>query len=164
MEEITFRFAGINDIPALCRLRFAYFEDDFGTLPEETVREINKQLPDYFAAHLGRDCIAPVAVSADGTVCACALLITEEKPANPFFPNGKSGTVLGVYTMPEYRHRGCASTVMQMLIDWAKAHDLSIIRLSATAEGKCVYEKLGFTVNEHRYTDMELKLQEWNSN
>jgi len=159
MEQITFRFADTNDIPALCRLRLAYFADDFGMLPEETVSEINRHLPDYFAAHLNQDCFAPIALAPDGTVCACALLCTEEKPANPFFPNGKSGTVLGVYTMPEYRHKGCATKVMQMLIECAKAHDLSIVRLSATAEGKCVYEKLGFTVKEHRYTDMELNIR-----
>lgn len=159
MYPITFRFAEQADIPELCRLRLAYFEDDFGTLPENLIAEISRHLPEYFAAHLGKQCIAPVAVLPDGTLCTCALLCVEEKPANPFFPNGKSGTVLGVYTMPEYRHQRCATKVMQMLIDWARENDLSIVRLSATNEGRCVYEKLGFTVKEHRYTDMELKLR-----
>ncbi|MBR5371920.1 MAG: GNAT family N-acetyltransferase [Oscillospiraceae bacterium] len=159
MEQVTFRFADQQDIPELCRMRLAYFEDDFGALPEQLLTEINAQLPAYFAEHLGKDCIAPVASLPDGTLCACALLCVETKPANPFFPNGKSGTVLGVFTMPESRHKGYASKVMQMLIDWAKANDLSIVRLSATAEGKCVYEKLGFFVKEHRYTDMELKMR-----
>jgi len=159
MEQVTFRFADQQDIPELCRMRLAYFEDDFGTLPEQLLTEINAQLPAYFAEHLGKDCIAPVASLPDGTLCACSLLCVETKPANPFFPNGKSGTVLGVFTMPEYRHRGCATKVMQMLIDAAKENGLRIVRLSATAEGKCVYEKLGFLVKEHRYTDMELKLR-----
>ena len=159
MEQITFRTAEQKDIPELCRLRLAYFEDDFGALPEDMLHDINAHLPNYFADHLGKDCIAPIAALPDGSLCACALLCIETKPANPFFPNGKSGTVLGVYTMPEYRHRGCATKVMQMLIDAAKENGLSIVRLSATAEGKCVYEKLGFAVKEHRYTDMELKLR-----
>ena len=51
-----------------------------------------------------------------------------------------------------------------MLIDWAKVHEISIIRLSATNEGRFVYEQLGFTVKEHRYTDMELQLWEQSSN
>ena len=86
MEQLSFRFAEQSDTPELCRLRLAYFADDFGALPEQLIREISTQLPDYFAEHLGKACIAPVAALPDGTLCACALLNIEIKPANPFFP------------------------------------------------------------------------------
>ena len=75
------------DIPALCRLRLAYFDEEFGDLPQEQLSAISAQLPAYFAEHLGRDCIVAAAESPEGVLVANAILMISEKPANPFFPN-----------------------------------------------------------------------------
>ena len=153
--EYTVRNAEIGDIPELCRLRLAYFEDEFGALPQEQLAAISAQLPQYFAAHLDKDCIAAAAALPDGTLAANALLIISEKPANPFFPNGRSGYVLGVYTMPEYRGHGIATRLMQHIQQEAKRLRLDIVTLSASDMGKSIYEKIGFSVRHSKFTEME---------
>ena len=158
MNKYTFRLAEQTDIPELCRLRLAYFHEEFGTLPANQEAQIAAQLPAYFNARLNADCFVPVAADPTGTLCACAILNVMEKPANPYFPNGRLGEVLGVFTEPEHRHNGCATKLMEMLIDCGKAQRLSLIRLSATEFGLPIYEKLGFAVTHSSYTAMELKL------
>lgn len=153
--QMVFRAAALSDIPELCRLRLAYFEEDFGKLPEPQIAAISAQLPQYFSAHLGRDCAVFAAEAPDGTLAANAILLCSEKPANPYFPNGKSGYVLGVYTMPEYRGQGIATRLMQMLQEYAAAVPLDIVTLSASEMGMGVYEKIGFTVRHTGFTEME---------
>ena len=78
-----------------------------------------------------------------------------EKPANPFFPNGRTGYVLGVFTEPAYRGKGIATRMMQLIQDIAKAHSLDQVTLSASDMGKRIYEKIGFRVKQSKFTEME---------
>lgn len=159
-ETWTFRAAGQADIPELCRLRMAYLTEDLGKMSEQVSAEILSQLPDYFAAHLGHDCFVNAAALPGGSLAANVILYCMEKPANPSFPSGRSGTVLGVYTMPQYRGQGIATKLMQMLIADAKAQKLDRITLGATEMGRPVYKKLGFVRAHSAYTDMVLSLRE----
>lgn len=154
----TLRKAVQTDIPELCRLRMEYLTEDLGEMSAEMYAQIEAQLHTYFAAHLGKDCVVFTAALPDGTLAANAILYCMEKPANPFFPNGKDGTVLGVYTMPQYRGNGLATGMMRLLIEEGKARGLSRIALSATADGRPIYERLGFTLAQSHYVSMVLTL------
>ena len=145
------------DIPELCRLRLAYLHEEFGGLPETQAAAIAAQLPPYFTAHLGRDCQTAAAVLPDGTLAANAILMISEMPANPFFPNGRTGYVLGVYTEPQYRGQGLATRIMQLLLETARAQRLDQVTLSASDMGKGIYEKLGFCVKHSKFTEMVWK-------
>lgn len=153
--DYQIRIAELADIPELCRLRLAYFGEEFGVLPQAQLDAISAQLPGYFAEHLGHDCITAAAALPDGSLASNAILMISEKPANPFFPNGRSGYILGVYTMPEYRGMGIATRLMQLLQEEARRLRLDIVTLSASEMGKSIYEKIGYTVREARFTEME---------
>ena len=153
--EYKIRLAVPADIPQLCKLRLAYFDEEFGTLPADKTAAISEHLPAYFEAHLGTDCIAAVAEAEDGTLVSNALLTVIEKPANPFFPCGRSGYVLGVFTEPAHRGNGLATQIMEMILAEAKRLKLDTVTLSASDMGKSIYEKLGFTVKRSKFTEME---------
>ncbi len=158
MTEI--RLAGETDIPELVRLRLAYFDEEFGTLPAETDARIRAQLPLFFAEHLNRDCFGFLAsTEPDGTPCACALLSCSAMPPNPRFPEGRRGYVLGVYTEPAHRGKGCATMLMQRLLEEAKRMKLNLVSLSASEMGRPIYEKLGFRVCQSHFTEMETEIK-----
>ena len=159
MQSYSLRTAGPADIPELVRLRLAYFTEEFGTLPEEQVKRISAQLPEYFKHHLSRDCCVYVAED-DGRIRACAILCIQEKPANPYFPTGRIGEVLGVYTEPEYRGNRIATWLMKLLLVDSMRKKLDTVRLGATEQGMHVYQRLGFKPAESPYTAMEYVL--WN--
>jgi len=174
----TYRKAMMPDIDTLIRLRLDYLTEDKGILSDADKTAIAAQLKGYFPQHIGKDFIAFVAESpaegmrgsapyeaddsrfyaeaAAGGIISCAFLVITEKPANPAFITGKTGTVLNVFTYPEYRRKGVATALLRLLIKDAKGQNLSYLELSATEAGKPLYEKLGFKLKQSKYTKMIL--------
>ena len=60
-------------------------------------------------------------------------------------PTGKRGHLMNVYTRKDYRGKGIAKNMVQMLIDEAKEKGYTEISLDATEMGRPLYEALGFT-------------------
>lgn len=154
---MNFIKAGVEHIASLIDIRIKYILEDFGSLAEDKETEIRKSLPGYFEAHLGRDMFAYLAED-DGKIIASAFLVVSEKPANPSFPRGRTGTVMNVYTEKEYRRQGIASALMKMLINDAKRLELDYLELKATAEGYPLYASLGFKETESTYINMKYTL------
>ena len=146
--------AGYSDISALTEMRLAYLREDSGPLSRQEADCIRKALPGYFAVHLGRDLFAYV-VREDGEIVSSAFLLVVEKPMSPAFPNGRTGTVLNVYTRPEHRRKGCAGAVMRKLTADAREMDLSVVELKATQDGIPLYQSVGFTDSGSRYLPMK---------
>ncbi|MBD5555804.1 MAG: GNAT family N-acetyltransferase [Roseburia sp.] len=59
-------------------------------------------------------------------------------------PTGKRAHLMNVYTKADYRRRGIARKLVQMLIDEAKEKGVTEISLDATDLGRALYESLGF--------------------
>jgi ribosomal protein S18 acetylase RimI-like enzyme len=149
------RKATIEDIDILIKLRVDYLITDKGDLTLEEEAAVRLQLKGYFNKHINNGFIAILA-EEDTKVVSTAFLAISEKPANPSFITGKTGTLLNVLTYPEYRRRGIATKVIEKILHEAKEIGVSSIDLSATQDGKPLYEKLGFT--ESKYTSMKLQL------
>ena len=145
MDNVVLREAQREDIPLLTELRLTYLRADRGCLTEEEETALRTVLPGYFRRNLGQMFFAYI-VEAGGKAVSAAYMAISEKPANPAFITGKIGTVLYVYTEPDPRRKGYASMALRALIEKAKRLELSKIELSATADGRPVYEKLGFAV------------------
>lgn len=154
---LIFTRAGQNDIAELVRMRIYYIVQDYGYLAETDRAKMEKSLPEYFARNLEKNIFAFVAKDG-GKIVATAFLLVVEKPASPAFINGKTGTVLNVCTMNEYRAQGIATRLMQMLVDFARQNELNRIDLSATKMGYSVYKKLGFEDLQSEYQEMRLNL------
>jgi GNAT superfamily N-acetyltransferase len=72
-------------------------------------------------------------------------------PANPRDPCTQRAVILNVYTEPEFRKRGIARFIMMTILTWLKEQGLRSVNLHASAEGRRLYEKLGFeATNEMR--------------
>lgn len=89
---------------------------------------------------------------------ASVFLFLSEKPANPAFITGKTGTILNVYTKPNYLGQGIAKKLMEMAIANAKKLDLSYLELEATKDGAPLYRKLVFDKKVSHYESMRLNL------
>ena len=153
----TVRFATKEDAEVLVEMRLSYLREDHSDLSAEETQMLKVQLTEYFPRTVGESLRAVLAFDGESPIAAACLVITE-KPANPAFPTGKVGTILSVYTRPEYRRQGVATEMMKLLIEEGKKLDLSFIELSATASGKPLYEKLGFVEKKSVYTAMKLRL------
>lgn len=153
---MNIRKATIEDIDLLIKLRIDYLLTDIGSLSRAEESAIRLQLKTYFLEHINNNFVAILAEEA-GKVLGTAFLAIAEKPANPTFLTGKTGTLLNVMTYPEYQKKGIAGKVVTTIIKEAKHLGVSSLDLLATQAGKSLYTKLGFAESPE-YTAMKLKL------
>lgn len=155
---MIFEKATTNDIEQLTDLRVAYIQEDLGEVDKEDLETMRTALPDYYSGHLNNDLYAYVARNDEGEIVACAFLLIVEKPASPAFITGKTGTVLNVYTKPEYRHKGYAKKLMEVMLEDATKEKVSVIELKSTDEGYRLYKAVGFEDVVSKYHVMRVKL------
>lgn len=65
---------------------------------------------------------------------------------------------MNVYTKPEYRKKGYAKKLMNMMLEDAKAENVSIIELKATEDGYSLYQSVGFEDAAAKYHNMRISL------
>ena len=104
--------------------------------------------------HLNKDLMVYVARN-EKDIVSCAFLLIVGKPMSPSFITGKTGIVLNVYTKPEYRKKGYAKKIMNMMLEDAKAENVSIIELKATEDGYSLYRSVGFEDVVAKYHNIE---------
>lgn len=155
---MIFDKATLKDIGVLTDLRIAYLNEDLGVISDKNLELMQATLPSYYEKHLNKDLMVYVARDEEDIV-ACAFLLIVEKPMSPSFITGKTGTVLNVYTKPEYRKKGYAKKLMTMMLEGAKAQGLSVIELKATEDGYSLYKSVGFEDVVAKYYNMKIVLQ-----
>lgn len=153
---MNLRKVNIDDLELLIKLRIDYLIEDRGSILPEEKEKIEEQLRQYLPNHFSDDTFIGVIAESNNEVMCVAYLAISEKPANPAFITGKTGTLLNVLTYSQYRRQGLATKVIYRIIEEAKQCGVSSIDLSATNDGKPLYEKIGFHVS--KYTAMRLKI------
>jgi len=135
--------ASINDIDLLVETRIATLRA--ANLLENSVDMslVEVQSKRYYEQCLGKDHIAYLAYDYDKVVACGGVSFFQVMPTY-CNPRGKKAYVMNMFTHPDYRRRGIAAKVLDLLIDEAKQRDILEITLEATEEGKALYEKYGF--------------------
>ncbi|MBR3282810.1 MAG: GNAT family N-acetyltransferase [Ruminococcus sp.] len=149
--------ADLNDIHELVRLRLEYLAEDHGGLSDKETELISASLPDYFLRRLNKELFVYTARTEERIISCCFLLVTE-KPANPDFINGLTGTVLNVYTEKPFRRQGIAGKLINNMLKDAKDMGLDFVELKATEDGYPLYKKLGFADAVNKYRSMKYVL------
>lgn len=153
---VTIRTAHQGDIELLVRLRMDYIIADYGEISPTDRKNILARLPGYFWKGLEDKSFLAVLAEVDGDVVSVAYLAICNKPASVVFPTGKIGTLLNVLTYPQHRRKGYAFLVVSRLVEEARKLGVDSIDLTATQEGKSLYDQLGF--QESTRPEMRLRL------
>ena len=153
-HETRVEKAGQEDIDTLVKLRLDYLNADHGSIDKKDTERILKALPDYFRKHLNLDLFAYV-IREDQRIVSCAFLLVIEKPMSPAFINGRTGTVLNVFTCESYRRKGYARAIMDALLADAEEMELSVVDLKSTEDGYALYQSAGFRDDASKYHPMK---------
>ena len=84
----------------------------------------------------------------DGRCVACASMSYIEIMPTFSHTSGKRAHLMNVYTEKDYRRRGIARQLVNMLIEDARVHGATEISLDATESGRPLYESMGFKASE----------------
>lgn len=71
-------------------------------------------------------------------------LLPRPEPGGTGIQLGREGLVLNVYVEPAWRRRGVARRLMEEVLRWAPANGVVRLVLHASADGRRLYESLGF--------------------
>ncbi len=149
--EIAIRPATAADIPELLRQRRAMFED-MGTRGEETLAAMVAAARPYLEAAIGDGTFHGwLAESGAGEILGGGAVVVRARPPSPNDPQPLRAEILNVYTYPSHRRRGVARRLVETMIEWCRARGMASVSLHASADGRPLYERLGFEpTNEMR--------------
>ena len=150
------RPAGADDVPVLARHRTAMFRD-MGKLTASAGQPLEQATAAYLRGAVPRgEYLAWVAEDpAAGVIGGAGVQLRSILPRPPDSGSdlelGPEAIVLNVYVEPAWRRRGIAEALMRTLLDNLAARGVRRIVLHASAEGRPLYERLGFALtNEMR--------------
>ena len=159
-EHFTVRPATVDDVPALAHHRVAMFLDignlrpaDAPALEEATAEWMREAIP-------GGVFLAWVACDASGAVVGGAgvqlrPIIPRPRPGGGV-RSGLQGLLVNVYTDRAWRRRGVAEAVVVRAVADARRLRLASLVLHASAEGRPLYERLGFTMTDEMQLDTDV--------
>ena len=150
-SEVTIREAGPGDLEIILHHRRSMFRDMGEGSGEELDRMVEVARPWLAGALADGSYHHWLAVHCAGQVAGGGGVLLSPWPANPHDPCMERAVILNVYTESEFRRRGVARLVMQVVLEWVRAYGLQAVNLHASEEGRALYEKLGFVqTNEMR--------------
>jgi GNAT superfamily N-acetyltransferase len=95
--------------------------------------------------------LAWLAVDAEGTIAAGAGLWLMDWIPHMIGKSARRGNIINVYTEQKFRRLGLARRLMATALTWCRENGIDTIILHASAEGRALYESMGFSAtNEMR--------------
>jgi GNAT superfamily N-acetyltransferase len=156
------RPASLADVPTLARHRAEMFRDihaiddaQYEAMVDASRRYFETALPGgEYLAWLAEPVSSPGKVVAGaGLQLRRALPSIRHGTGDPRVITGPQGLILNVFTERAWRRRGLARQLMENVIAGARRAGVATLVLHASAEGRPLYEALGFkATNEMRYT------------
>ncbi len=136
------RPAALADIPHLVRHREGMFRDmgtecDYPAMLGSFERWLRLAMPD--GTYRGW-----LAQTQDGRVVAGVGLIVLPWPPGPRTLDPRCAFVYNVYTDHDHRRRGLARRLMETLHAWCRAQGIGQVGLTASDEGRALYESMGY--------------------
>jgi GNAT superfamily N-acetyltransferase len=143
-EELRIRPATPTDAAIIAHHRAAMFQD-MGRVSPEEYQLLRAASESWIAGVLAnQQYIGWLVEDGSGIVAGGGLLLREQFPTAGCYKIGQWAHIMNVYTKPEYRRRGLARRLMILMIDWCAAQKIDQVTLTASDEGRHLYESLGF--------------------
>lgn len=149
--DYVIRRTTIADVTVIAHHRAAMFRD-MGELDDAKMPALAAVTREYLTHALpAEEYLGWVVETAGHVVAGGGVLLRPLLPCPDAPRGGAEAYVLNVYTEPEHRRRGLARQLMQTILAWCEARGVARVTLHASADGRALYESLGFAqTNEMR--------------
>ncbi len=138
------RRARADEFHIIAGHRAAMFRD-MGLLSEEEAVLLSNASEPWIAGLLANEAyIGWLAEHENAVVAGAGIWLRESGPVPGCYRVGRWAHVVNVYTKPDHRRRGLARSLMNELLNWCASHEVDQITLTASDEGRPLYESLGF--------------------
>lgn len=150
-ETFTIRQATLADVLTIVAHRRRMFED-MGHTNSDSMETMDEIGAEWLRVRLANGRYQGwFAITPSRAIVAGAGLWLQDWPPNLFDQQPYRGYILNVYTEPDYRRRGLARMLVQTINGWCARQGMTTVSLHASAQGRPIYESLGFLpTNEMR--------------
>ena len=142
-SSITYRAADLKDVEVLAVLRREFLIEVADARPDD--ESILPRLRNWFKEKLADGHFCAILACNGNEVIASSGLVVHEHPPGIMIPNGREAYIMNMYTKPNWRGQGIATTIFRKLLDIARQKQCSRVALHALPPGRPIYEKEGFT-------------------
>jgi len=137
---MEYRRADIADAPLITAFRQQQLIDE-GSSPDVSIAE---PLLKYHAAVIADGTLVEWLAVDDGEAVATGAVIFQQHPPSFSNPSGRVAYVTNMYTRPDHRRRGLATSLLNKLMDECRARDCHVVWLRGSRDGLPTYAKYGF--------------------
>lgn len=150
-QVLVIREATLNDLPLLVEQRRHMYQD-MGYPDTGRMMDMENAFGLWLHDHIEDGHYHNWLVeTTDGQIAAGAGLWLVEWPPQMMDCSPYRGYIMNVFTEPSFRKRGLARQVVQTALNWCSERGIHTVSLHSSAEGRPVYESLGFNAtNEMR--------------
>ena len=143
--DLIYKKATVEDLDLLVTTRIEVLRAANQLSEDTDMKEVEEQTRLYYQKAL-RDGTHTAVLVFDGDRFAGAGGISYYRVMPTYHnPGGGKAYIMNMYTRLEYRRMGIAYRTLDILVEDARARGISCISLEATAMGRPLYEKYGFT-------------------
>ncbi len=149
--EINIRKATIEDVENIFKNRMDFLYQAIGKEPSEEFKIATKE---YLYKQISSNTFVCHIATYNDLIISCVIICIYNVIPKPSNITGKIGYVFNVYMLKEFRGKGIATKLMEIVVQEARHLGVGELYLSTTDDGKGIYEKFNFC-----YLDKEMCLR-----
>jgi ribosomal protein S18 acetylase RimI-like enzyme len=150
---IYYRRAVADDVDVLTAHRLSFLAEISGASSSDPA--LRAAIAQYFSQSIPTNHFIAFLALANEKIIATSGMTYHHHPPSNKNPAGREAYIMNMYTQPEFRRRGIATHLLQMLIDEARQTQCGKISLHVMLGARSIYSSLGFELIE---TEMRLNL------
>ena len=141
---MRYRKATKSDIDILVELRKKQLIDE----GLEASTNIDFELKSFFEKTMEEGSLIEYVAFEDNNIVATGGVLFYNLPPSYSNTSGRIAYITNMYTKDEFRGRGIATVLLNILVDEVKKSECEVIKHQASVHGKLVYKKFGFKESE----------------
>lgn len=131
----------ITDLRELMQWRREVIVHVFGEAPDEALMDANME---YYRKNVTAGLHVAFVAEVDGRGAGCGAVCLSEELPSPDNPSGRCAYLMNIYVREPFRSHGIGHDIVRTLIETAHGRGCGKIYLETTAEGRPLYESMGF--------------------
>jgi hypothetical protein len=143
-DKLKIRRASLSDIGTIIDYRIIFLSKTYGAASPEMESRLRKSLPEYLKRSFENNSFISWIAEYENNPVGFSGMVIREQPGNFEIPEGRTGYILNMFTLEDFRNNGVCKMLFQKLLDEACFLNLEKIELHATVDGEPVYRMFGF--------------------
>ena len=143
--EFTFRIATAGDLDLLVETRLEVLSAVFGLSGHTDMEAVKAESRRYYSENIASGGHVACLVFDGEDFAGCGGICLYRTMPMEYDPQALNGYIMNMYTRPQYRRRGIATRVLEILIGQAHRKGVRKITLETTDAARSLYRKAGFT-------------------